>query len=847
MDVDGDGDVDLVINGVSPSGLSLSRNNGGGSFAPPVPYPPVPGTSGVATFAVGDIDGDGDVDAVFTRTLSVPTVWVYWNDGSGAFGAPALLFDPGAGNIHPLIELGDLDGDADLDLVLADSAETTNIPRVRSYLNDGLGGFALASGLQLGNTPATTGQTLVLVDIDADLDLDMVANWRESGLQTDRIRIVLNLGGGILAAGATYVGSSAAGSLAANVTALAAADLDGDALPDLVWADLATRAIRVRLATGATAQHAIPGTVNAVGLRDMDGDADPDLIAAEEEALDGTPLARNVYFYRNNAGSFGAPILTPATMPDYLVLADIDGDQDVDVLPFGGSTCGASTLDLLRNDGSGSLTSPSRFGDGDLVSGAFAEDVDGDGDRDLVYRNRAAIVVARAAPGGLPTTIHTIALGGSEKLVACSDIDGDGDVDLLTFMNTFGSTPFVRYFSNDGFGQFAIVGSLTPPGPTPISVCLGDIDGDSDQDLLVLDLNSNSVAFYRNQGAFSFVPLPSFVSPFCCMSSAVFGDLDGDGDLDLVLDGQTRFSVCSNDGTGVFTASTPTLVSEYAAAVIRLADLDGDGDLDLVRGGSQLKIFENDGAGNFSSFEAIGGCGTVLVEDLDGDLDLDLVGGSRGMVVYENRGDGTYYPAVTHTVDGRIPVVADFDLDGRVDVAVAHTSGTPPFDFFQNLGTCTSGSTFCVGDGTGTPCPCGNHSPIGANRGCANSLGLSGQLRASGVASLAADGLVLVGEGMSSTGSALYFQGTLGVNADLGAVFGDGLRCAGGSTVRLGTKFNSAGRSSYPGTGDSSISVRGGIGSPGTYVYQAWYRNSTSYCTVAVFNLTNGVRVAWSP
>jgi hypothetical protein len=78
-------------------------------------------------------------------------------------------------------------------------------------------------------------------------------------------------------------------------------------------------------------------------------------------------------------------------------------------------------------------------------------------------------------------------------------------------------------------------------------------------------------------------------------------------------------------------------------------------------------------------------------------------------------------------------------------------------------------------------------------------------------------------------------------------VFGDGLRCAGGTIRRLGTKTNSAGGSQYPAAGDLPVSVRGAVGAPGTRTYQVWYRNAVGYCTAATYNLTNGLEITWTP
>ncbi len=152
---------------------------------------------------------------------------------------------------------------------------------------------------------------------------------------------------------------------------------------------------------------------------------------------------------------------------------------------------------------------------------------------------------------------------------------------------------------------------------------------------------------------------------------------------------------------------------------------------------------------------------------------------------------------------------------------------------------------FCAGDGGATPCPCGNASPAGAGEGCLNSLGGGGRLAAGGAASLAGDTLVLIGSGMPNS-SALYFQGTAQVNGGAGSVFGDGLRCAGGSVVRLATKANVGGASQYPSAGDPPVSVRGMVAASGVRVYQVWYRNAASFCQPETFNLSGGVLVNWN-
>jgi hypothetical protein len=159
----------------------------------------------------------------------------------------------------------------------------------------------------------------------------------------------------------------------------------------------------------------------------------------------------------------------------------------------------------------------------------------------------------------------------------------------------------------------------------------------------------------------------------------------------------------------------------------------------------------------------------------------------------------------------------------------------------------TPGTPYCLGDGSGTACPCGNNSVVGNGQGCLSSLGVGGKLAASGSPSVTNDSLVLAGTSMPNS-SCLYFQGTTQLASGAGAVFGDGLRCAGGTVIRLGTKTNVAGTSQYPTGADAHVSIKGAIpAGGGTRTYQVWYRNAAVFCTPSTFNLTNGLSLAWMP
>ncbi len=161
-----------------------------------------------------------------------------------------------------------------------------------------------------------------------------------------------------------------------------------------------------------------------------------------------------------------------------------------------------------------------------------------------------------------------------------------------------------------------------------------------------------------------------------------------------------------------------------------------------------------------------------------------------------------------------------------------------------------TGAPFCLGDGvSANNCPCSNTSATSQEAGCSNSTGSSARLTATGLPDVSSDSLVLTGIGMPPNSSCLYFQGSAKQASGLGAAFGDGLRCAGGTVIRLGTKTNnSSGTSTYPGLLDQSVSVKGNLGIfGGTRYYQCWYRNAAVYCTSSTFNVSNGYQVDWRP
>ena len=162
-DLDGDGDVDVLVK-ENEVGYAVHLNDGLGHFTPHWQH-----TDGAAMdqgdMALGDVDDDGDLDAVITngffRTTSHPAM-IFINDGMGQFSdsGQRLSTVTNAG-----VDLGDLDGDGDLDLLLTDYMQPCQV-----WLNDGAGRFT-DSGFRFGNDQFY--RHVHLSDLDGDGDMDI--------------------------------------------------------------------------------------------------------------------------------------------------------------------------------------------------------------------------------------------------------------------------------------------------------------------------------------------------------------------------------------------------------------------------------------------------------------------------------------------------------------------------------------------------------------------------------------------------------------------------------------------------------------------------------------------------
>jgi hypothetical protein len=491
---------------------------------------------------------------------------------------------------------------------------------------------------------------------------------------------------------------------------------------------------------------------------------------------------------------------------------------------------------------------------GPNVTSIATGDLDADGDADIAVVNMVpgAVSILLNQGSGIFGMAQTYAIGTSPTSVAMGDLDGDGLRDLVLSSGPLSPFGFVYVLRNLGGGSFATPVSY-PASLAPRSVAIGDLDGDGDLDVIAAnDSNIATVSVLLNTGNGTlapFVPYSTGQHP----QAVGLADLDLDGDLDLVTPNAAGndVTVLINLGNGTFAAPVSYAAGVYPTG-LAIADFDGDGDRDLAVIGLQsddLSVFMNLGNGTFAPrvvYATETYAYRIAAGDFDLDGDVDLVFGGLVEGVRLNQGNGTFVPAASPPPFTLVGLLSAADLDGDGDselIGIENQSG-----MLVILRNCvTSGVAQCAGDGASISCPCANHSLPGAQAGCLNGLGDGATLRGSGSASLFGDALVLAGARMSTSAVALYYQGTAAISGGVGSAFGDGLSCAGGGLIRLGVEVNTGGASFYPGPGDAAVSASGAVTTAGERVYQVLYRDSLSFCTAATFNLTNGLRVRWTP
>ncbi|WP_299381991.1 T9SS type A sorting domain-containing protein [uncultured Lacinutrix sp.] len=617
VDIDNDGDSDILAAGYSNDGEVVWYENIDGQGAFGSEQIIASNINLISTIDTADIDNDGDIDVLFSSTNDSKVVWFENTDGQGTFGTQQIIASGTTGQTS-YVRTFDIDNDGDIDVFAQKSTE------IVWYENtDGQGAFVLHQSVTV-----SSGTSLInLTDIDSDGDMDVLfydsynVSWFEN---TD--------GQGTFGAEQIIISSID------SIGGVFPVEIDNEEGIDL--------AVIFR-------QNSNPGYLKWYKNTDGQGTFSSQQTLGSESTLSGVS---SIY------------------------TADIDNDGDLDVLSA--SIFNNSVAWYENTDGQGTYGNLQVINNNaDDTTSVYAADLDNDGDIDVLSAAREDGYVSwyeNIDGQGTFGTEQIISNGlYYPMLVYAVDIDNDGDMDVLMgsiddgVTSSFDETLISWYENTDGQGTFGPKQTISN-NDSPLVISATDIDNDGDMD--VLSVLYNMVVWYENtdgQGAFG----PKQIITTQDADTAYAVDIDNDGDMDVYSASENDNKIAwyeNTDGQGAFSAEQIITTNAQGAISAYAADIDNDGDMDIFSitlDDDSLVWYENtDGQGTFGSQQVIAttgfnGASSLHAADINNDGNIDLLSSkdlsfsepSEKIVWYKNLGISF------NEINGEIRV----DLDGN--------------------------------------------------------------------------------------------------------------------------------------------------------------------------------------
>ena len=434
-------------------------------------------------------------------------------------------------------------------------------------------------------------------DFNADGDFDVAV----TSDAPDKITLHSNNGAGVLTLTQTIPMQNGS-----SPHFVVAGDFDGDFDVDLAVTLKNANAVTIVFNNGGVFTPSgilLPVGTNPRSLVavNIDGDADMDLIASNRDS-------NTISVLRNNGNGTFQPAVNVAVGQDprHLAVGDLDADGDLDLVVANNNS---NSISVLTNNGTGTFTVTTTLSTGTFDSeGIVLADVDGDHDLDIAATghegtNALNVVLVFLKQGTAFGGFVSYPIGGQgPDFIAANDLDLDGDYDLTTVNKDSNN---LSVLANNGLGAFAAA-VLIPIGSSPEHVITGDLDGDQIPDLVATNSGGNTFSVLRNlapNGTLSMLSPPVIGTPAAVQISSpndpgdfyvcafAFGNLPGitltdrrhvplnyDLLLELSLTPNNGFFANSTgflapDGTGIvymYIPPTPALIglSIYATCAI---------------------------------------------------------------------------------------------------------------------------------------------------------------------------------------------------------------------------------------------------------------------------------------
>jgi len=598
-DLDADGDIDLIATTLDSNHLVWFKNDGNQEFD----------TIRVSDnlldpgdLIMTDYDQDGHLDIVTLSHGDEEVVW-YENDGNQNFNKHVV----GVENAFNKLLVNDLDGDGDLDIIGG------GVDGVDAFINDGTQNHTLD---QL-YTSLFQVRDIKIADLDQDSDKDILV-CQEIGMYylendgSDNFSTV----------SITIIGAKSAEIL----------DFDSDGDLDILTSDAAYGTIGLFENDGnenftVDSLGVLPDKAEQVFTNDINGDGYLDIIAPVNDDWD-----IRVY-YGDVDGNYSGVDLISTNLLKQSIIVDFDNDGDLDIL-----TENFVWHEKLAN---GKFIHHRIYHE-DLshMSDFLAQDIDGDGDVDIVSTTLMEGVFSwHENNGNQSFTEHEITVSSDfVRDIRIVDFDLDGDMDFVAVR--FTPTGLV-WLKNDGNQNFTEQDIGTAYTPYDIEVV--DLDLDGDLDVLGVYNGGNAIRWHENDGSFNFTLNEVSTTGLNSWDIQSF-DFDNDGDLDLFVGPNTLNNINYYENTGNENFAAPVeIVTMFNAFSFDIKDFNNDGLEDLlVHSLSEIEVYLNNGMSGFSAIPAasLPEVRYPSIDDFDGDGDIDLVciasGVKTNLRVYDN-------------------------------------------------------------------------------------------------------------------------------------------------------------------------------------------------------------------
>lgn len=352
-----------------------------------------------------------------------------------------------------------------------------------------------------------------------------------------------------------------------------------------------TKGLRVRFGRARAGPLFVAGPPQPVGnnplqieVADLDGDQNPDVVLNSLRNGFGSGDAITVLF-GNGDGGFRRTAVVPSggLHPGRFALADLDGDGRMDIV----STDNSEAF-VLMGLGGGEFDDPRPQGFEDAGAVALG-DIDADGIPDMLLADQFGldqIGVLLGVGDGTFLPAQTFPAGRDPISIALGDLDGDRVVDLVTGnreLDGFGTPGSVSVHLGRGDGTFSPPQTMSAGGSGSnfaqvLEVAIRDFDDDGRPDIAALlyqDTLRGYVAIFHGLGGGTFTP---FVRHNVGPSAwdMAFADVDRDQVLDIVATNQGRAVVLLGTGQGRFSVAQRIPVGQGSAFGVATGDLDGD-------------------------------------------------------------------------------------------------------------------------------------------------------------------------------------------------------------------------------------------------------------------------------